>query len=148
MRRFLCDTNVIVSAILWPDGTPGKVWAIACKQHGFANVTSDEMVSELSDVLSREKFARLLAKRGLTVSTLVGAVRAISEVIALNSDAPTHPCLTAQDNVVLKTALLADVDSIITGDRDFLNARPPISIRVLSPIDALKELQNSADQLH
>ncbi|MBN8486846.1 MAG: putative toxin-antitoxin system toxin component, PIN family [Burkholderiales bacterium] len=64
--RLVLDTNTALSGLLW-GGTPGRL--IDAAEAGQVELASSAaLLAELQGELSREKFARQLAKRGLTVA--------------------------------------------------------------------------------
>ena len=62
--RFVLDTNLLVSGLLWGGGFPRQL-IDAAKAGQFELCTSEVLLAELLDVLSREKFAQRLAQAGL-----------------------------------------------------------------------------------
>ena len=59
-NRFVFDADVIVSALLFHDSVPGQAFFRALDCGVF--VMSPQLVEELWDVLSRDKFDRYLAR--------------------------------------------------------------------------------------
>ncbi|MEX0268428.1 putative toxin-antitoxin system toxin component, PIN family [Leptolyngbyaceae cyanobacterium UHCC 1019] len=57
-RRYVFDTNILVSALLFSTGKPAQVFQYAL-QHGEVLV-SFELLEELNEVLGREKFNRYI----------------------------------------------------------------------------------------
>jgi uncharacterized protein len=56
--RYVLDTNVIVSALLFPDSTPGKAFFAA---HDRGEILlSRETIEEIVGVLRRTKFERYI----------------------------------------------------------------------------------------
>lgn len=71
--RLALDTNSVLSGLLW-GGTPGRL--IDAAEAGHVELASSAaLLADLQGVLSREKFARQLAKRGLTVGDGSTAMR-------------------------------------------------------------------------
>jgi putative PIN family toxin of toxin-antitoxin system len=62
--RLVLDTNVLVSAVISP-GLPRRLLD-AAKARDFELYSSETLLAELLDVLSRDKFATRLAQAGLT----------------------------------------------------------------------------------
>ena len=60
MTRFVFDTNVIVSALLFNDSVPGQAF-IRALNHGMILV-SGALVGELSRVLGRDRFDRYVTR--------------------------------------------------------------------------------------
>ena len=63
--RLVLDTNTALSGLLW-GGTPGRLIDAAVAGR-IELASSAALLAELQGVLTREKFARQLANRGLTV---------------------------------------------------------------------------------
>jgi putative PIN family toxin of toxin-antitoxin system len=60
--RLVLDTNTALSGLLW-DGAPGRL--IQAAETGTIEIVSSvALLTELRDILSREKFARRLAPAG------------------------------------------------------------------------------------
>lgn len=59
-KRIVIDTNVIVSALIFSESTTMQVFREA-KEKGVLLISS-EILSELIDVLSRQKFDRYLSR--------------------------------------------------------------------------------------
>ncbi len=67
--RVVADTNVVVSGLLWK-GNPRRVLD-AARDGKIDLFTSAVLLTELEDVLNREKFAQRLALVGVTPHELV-----------------------------------------------------------------------------
>lgn len=108
--RILIDTNILISAILFPNSRVAKTLLYVTQYHNV--VLCDKNVSELRDVLSRKKPEKLLDAEILLVEMsyeLIPATYHINQVIR-----------DAKDQPILNAAIIADVDIILTGDKDFL----------------------------
>lgn len=57
-KRYVFDTNILVSALLFSTCKPAQVFQHALQQGGI--LVSFELLEELNEVLRREKFSRLL----------------------------------------------------------------------------------------
>ena len=78
--RIVADTNVIVSAFLW-GGTPRRLLDAVEARH-FELFTSRALVTELKDVLAREKFAEQLRKTRFTSAFLLARYTQLATLIA------------------------------------------------------------------
>ncbi|MCL2626810.1 MAG: PIN domain-containing protein [Cystobacterineae bacterium] len=118
--KCMLDTNVLVSAALFPEGTCAAAYVRAvmppCK-----SVVCDYVLDELTRVFQRkfphqlealERFVSQLALSVEIVPTPPEAERAENESVL--SDAADRP--------ILRAALAAGVDLLITGDKGFLEA--------------------------
>jgi predicted nucleic acid-binding protein len=56
--RVVCDTNVLVSAVMFPQSVPGRAFTHA--RHAGKLLTTPELASELRDVLLRPKMSRYI----------------------------------------------------------------------------------------
>jgi putative PIN family toxin of toxin-antitoxin system len=105
--RVVADTNVIVSGLLWK-GNPRRVLDAA--RNGTIDLfTSAVLLTELEDVLNREKFARRLEFAGVSPHELVLGYAALASVI---QPADIEPVVLADpdDDAVLACAIAAQAE--------------------------------------
>ncbi|MDR1060405.1 MAG: putative toxin-antitoxin system toxin component, PIN family [Clostridiales bacterium] len=106
----MADTNVLLSAIFFPASVPAKALMHAARQHEL--VLCDYIIAEVFDVVSRKR-PDLLPDADVLLAELsyetVIAPRKPSKLIADPKDAP-----------ILNSAILENVDIIISGDKHFL----------------------------
>lgn len=135
MLRAVVDTNVLVSALLFPTSNPGRVLAAAFV-HRFELVASERLLDELEDVLRRPKIAALLM--GASIGEFLEAV----EGTAAMEDDPTHVRAYTRDpddDYLVSLADAHDADALVTGDADLLDATA-LPVRVVSPVEFLELL--------
>jgi putative PIN family toxin of toxin-antitoxin system len=77
--RVVADTNIVVSGLLWRSN-PRRVLD-AAREGAIDLYTSVILLAELEDVLSRDKFAKLLTSVGVTPHDLVLGYAALSSVV-------------------------------------------------------------------
>jgi putative PIN family toxin of toxin-antitoxin system len=109
----MVDTNILFSALLFPESRPSKAIFHIIKHHNL--VLCDHIISELYDVVSRKRLD-LLADLDLFIANIP------FELVP----APLHPSKLIsdpKDHPILNAAIIADVDVIISGDRHFLNLK-------------------------
>lgn len=113
--RIMLDTNVLISLFLFSGMKLEDMFIKVCLQHTL--VLSSSIIAELYDVVER-KFP------GKT-EYLDNFLYKISYELVLTPEYnPDHNLFTFRDNqddVVLFSAITANVDVFITGDKDFLN---------------------------
>ena len=131
-RRLVVDTNVFISAIIFPRSVPRQV-----VNHVFERdvlLMSTATMTELTDVLSRTKIDRYVDRpeRELVLAQ-IGSVAEFVPIIQL-----VRECRDSRDDKFLEVALNGRADLIITGDTDLLEMHPWQGIEILSPADYLK----------
>jgi uncharacterized protein len=112
MARVVVDTNVLVSALI-KKGKPLVLIQRLLDKHTV--VLSSQMLAELADVLSRDKFTITNTQIDLFISLLLrkSTVTSVSgnlKVILKDPD----------DNIVLLTAVNGKADYIVSGDKHLL----------------------------
>jgi uncharacterized protein len=125
-RRFVLDTNVIVSAAFFPQGFPCQAMDWAAK-HGKI-LTSESAFAELAAVLLRPRFAKFasVTEREIFLEKFVSFAEfvEISETILA--------CRDPKDDQYLALAVNGDAECIVTGDEDLLVLHPFRSIPILT----------------
>ena len=122
--RVVFDTNVFVSALVFPGGRADDALQRVIDGKDTL-IVSKAIVDELLSVLAR-KFARdreELARVAIFLSSLAETVDP-DEELAVLSDEP--------DNRILECALAGSAEAIITGDRAMLALEEFHGVRVLS----------------
>ncbi|WP_169801674.1 putative toxin-antitoxin system toxin component, PIN family [Millisia brevis] len=120
----LVDTNVVISALLFPSSTPGAVVAEVLTGHRM--VVTRWIIDELYEVVGR--------KRPDLVAALETFLSHCDYELAEPGPAGHHDTTIADkdDQPILDAALTANADVIVTGDKHFLSldlSRP----RILTP---------------
>lgn len=128
--RTVCDTNVLVSAVLFPHSVPGQVITYA-RKHGTL-LTTHELVTELRDVLARPKFDRYIT-RSIRDEFLAGYILE-AEFVLVNEHVTV--CRDPKDDCVLD-AINGQATLIITGDDDLLALSAFRGIPILTLTDFL-----------
>ena len=129
--RFVFDANVIVSAFLFKTSPPRLALETA-KNQGII-ILSEMVIDELSNVLSRSKFDRYLAKsiRQELLETLVEASLLVQPSESIDE------CRDAKDNKYLELAISGHAESLITGDEDLLVLNPFRNIKIITVLEFL-----------
>jgi putative PIN family toxin of toxin-antitoxin system len=126
---------VLISGVIG-QGPPRQLLD-AAKAQTFHFYTSETLLAELLDVLSRDKFSARLEQAGLTAQGLVDDLRRIATLVA----PPTVPRIVPadpDDDHVLACALAATAELIVSGDRHLLTLGSFEGIPIVKPEQALK----------
>jgi putative PIN family toxin of toxin-antitoxin system len=108
--KIMIDTNIIFSALLFPQSKPAQALFHITEHHNL--ILCDYIIYELQNVVSRKR-PDLLADIDVLLAKLsYELILAPQEPGKLISDPKDHPILNA--------AIIADVDIIISGDSHFL----------------------------
>jgi len=111
--RVVLDTNILISAFLFPGGAPEIVYRAALEGR-ITLVTSPPLLAEFGRVLS-EKFgwdARMVREAVAQVAR-IGTVVRPAETVAVIAEDPA-------DDRVLEAAVTAGATVIVSGDRQLL----------------------------
>ena len=111
--RIMTDTNILFSALLFPESRPAKALFYITVQQNL--VLCDYIISELRGIVSRKRPDLLADVDELLAKMPYELIPAPRQPGKLISDPKDHPILNA--------AIIADVDIILSGDRHFLELR-------------------------
>ncbi len=136
------DTNTIVSALLIPRGIPSQILDAALAGD-FACFSSDPIVSEVLRTLGRQRVQRKYQVALVEIERVRRFLE--SDLVTVSVDVPvqgvaTHP----EDDLVLATALSAQADYLVTGDRQLLRLGAFRGTIVLTPREILERLVQQA----
>lgn len=112
--RYVVDTNVLVSALLFEQSTPGSAFRRVLDSGEL--LLSSEVVAELQDVLSRKKFERYLSSDDREAFLTALVVR--STFVEPTEIIPA--CRDPKDDMLLALAISGGASAILTGDADLL----------------------------
>jgi putative PIN family toxin of toxin-antitoxin system len=116
--RVVIDTNVLVSALLNRQGTPGKLMD-AVSDGSLVLVLTTEILEELAGTLQQPKIRSRVEKTNVDVGLYLDLLRLYCETVAIdNIDAPLPR--DKKDQHVLAALIASKADWLITGDADLL----------------------------
>ncbi|MEG9430325.1 MAG: putative toxin-antitoxin system toxin component, PIN family [Christensenellaceae bacterium] len=128
--RVLIDTNILFSAIAFPNGAAAQAFSKCILEHDL--VIPTYVIDELKDVF-RRKFPDFVSNVDKFLEKLsfelVYTPDNISDKTAEIRDEKDYP--------ILYSAIIEDVDVLLTGDKDFkaVNIEKP---KILTPAEFLK----------
>ena len=125
MRVFI-DTNILISAALFPGGVAATAYAKAVSDPNDP-IVSDYVIDELRRVFAR-KFPQRMAALDSFLAGISSCVSIVStpEAVIDGEGAIRDP----NDRPVLRAARACGADVLLTGDKDFLDAeiKNPIAV--------------------
>jgi putative PIN family toxin of toxin-antitoxin system len=116
--RVLIDTNILISAALFPDSVPARAYEKAVTQPNRGLVCQQNL-DELRRIFNRKFPGRLAAlDRFLALSA------AALEIVPtpMEEDPAEQKVRDKMDRPILRAALSAKADILLTGDKDFLES--------------------------
>ncbi len=132
--RCVFDTNVLISALLFDASKPAQAF-FAVLRNGEMLLSAD-VISEISEVLGREKFRRYVTEeeRERFLRNL------LQEAKLIEIEETIQACRDPKDDKFLELAVNGNADCIVSGDDDLLTLGPFKSVAILTPNDFLDAL--------
>jgi putative PIN family toxin of toxin-antitoxin system len=135
--KAVLDTNVLVSALLFPGGAPDRVFRAALRGH-YELVVSPFIIQELARVLE-EKFGFTAEEAG----AVAGFVESNASEIVDPPEVLEIITSKKADNEILACALEAGADYLVTGDLKHIYPLQSVgTARIVSPAEFLAILQS------
>jgi len=128
--RAILDTNVLISAYIFPGGRPEAVYRLALE--GQLEIgTSRTLLAELGRVLGQEF--------GWMPDRVEAAVAQVARIAAVVEPGETVRVVTADpaDDRVLEAARAFGADVIVSGDRHLLDLGTWSGIEIISPAELI-----------
>ena len=138
--RFVFDTNVMISALLFNTSVPGQVFNRS-REDGMILI-SQSLVEELNDALGRDKFDHYVTReeRETFLETLITE----SELVEITES--VQACRDPKDDRILELAVSGDASFVVTGDSDLLVLNPFRSIQIVTPARLLEHFRERSSE--
>lgn len=134
--RWVLDTNVVLSALIRPGGTSGRL-RLAWQAGLFVSLASRATAAELIRVLAYPKFKLTPAEQ----HELLADYLPWTQVVRTPHPPPGAPaCRDPFDLPFLHLAIAGRAAALITGDADLLSLTPLPGITVMAPAQAIEWL--------
>ncbi len=132
--RAVLDTNILISALVFPGGAPETVYRGALEGR-FELVTSPPLLAELGRVLG-DKFGweDPMVQAAVAQAARIGEVVRPTATVNVIADDPA-------DDRVLEVAMAADAAAIVSGDRHLLRLGTWRGVRIEKAASFLEGLQ-------
>ena len=131
--RTVLDTNVLVSALLFPEGSASwlrRMW----RSGAVVPLVSRETASELVRVLGYPKFSLTRDER----EDLLADYLPYCEPVVVEEPLPLPDCRDPFDRPFLALAVSGQADALVTSDADLLALAPDFAVPIMTPSE-LKE---------
>ena len=131
--RTVLDTNVLVSALLFPAGSASwlrKTW----RARAVVPLVSREPASELITVLSYPKFNLTRDEQ----EDLLADYLPYCEPVVVEEPLTLPDCRDPFDRPFLALAIAGEADALVTGDADVFALAPDFAVPIITPT-ALKQ---------
>src|SRR5208282_4179216 len=136
MIRVVIDTNVLISALLQPQGLPARVLLLTIASPAARLCVSGEVYAEYEEVIRRPRFKR-------SDSEIADTLRAIRDTgVWVKPSHKVHACADPDDNVFLECAQAAGARYLVTGNRKHFPVKWADTL-IVTPhqfLDAITEL--------
>lgn len=137
-ERYVFDTNVIVSALLFESSTPGQAFYAALERGRI--LLSLPVIDELGQVLGRKKFDRYITREDR--ERFLDAL--LREAALVEIDEQISVCRDPKDDKVLELAVCGAATCIVSGDDDLLQVGVFRGVAIKSPVEFLTSLESSS----
>lgn len=136
--RLVLDTNVVVSAMLWRGAAYRLLHFVRQKGDSVSLFASAPLLAEFADVLVRPAAAQRLAAISRTAADVLADYVTVVEIVEPTSLPGVAP--DPDDDVVIATALAAQADFIVTGDKRLLDVGRFAQVEIIGVADATARL--------
>jgi putative PIN family toxin of toxin-antitoxin system len=134
MLKFVFDTNVFVSALMSKRGNPAILLDRVRK--GYTLFISKDILSELKDVISRDKFGYTEAEINNFIEAIISFADIVNPEIRIDA-IKADP----DDNKILECAVTCGASYIVSGDKHLLDLTKYGKIKIITPKAALDLLK-------
>ena len=133
--KIVLDTNVLVSGVLTPDGSPGKILLLLTKPDAVRLLVSPEILTEYLEVLTREKFGLQFE----TVAFLLHNLAGLAENVIPKQKLDLLP--DPDDNKFLECAVEGKTSYLITGNIKHFPFTIYKQVRIITPATFIKNFK-------
>jgi uncharacterized protein len=137
--RYVFDTNVIISALLFEQSKPARAFYTALDCGDI--LLSQPALKELNEVLARNKLRPYL----LFEERVQFITAFVNEAIFIDIKEKIRACRDPKDDKFLELAVNGGATCIISGDEDLLVLSPFRNISIIKPDEFLTSLNTERD---
>ncbi|MCA9938192.1 MAG: putative toxin-antitoxin system toxin component, PIN family [Anaerolineales bacterium] len=128
--RAVIDTNILVRALIKPDGTVGPVLRLL-RDGQYTILYAQPSLLELIDVLNRPHIRRKYHLTSADIHTVLALILLRGEAVTPRQRFTV--CRDPKDDKFLDVAVAGRADALVSGDEDLLVLHPFAGIPILTP---------------
>ena len=134
--RIVIDTNVIISALIFESSSSMNAFTLA-KSRGTILISND-VLSEMINVLSRSKFDRYITSE--IREDFLASLMLEAEIVPITEKITA--CRDPKENKFLELAISGYADYLLTGDQDLLVLHPFRNLQIITVSNFLNYFDN------
>ena len=128
--RAVVDTNILVRAVIKPQGTVGAVLS-RLRDGTYTFLYAESTLAELVNVLNQPRIQRKYHISAEDILVVVSLILLRGE--AVRPDRQITVCRDLKDNKFLEVAVAGEADVLVSGDKDLLVLDPFEGIPIVEP---------------
>ena len=136
MIRAVIDTNVLISALIKPQGAVGPV-LIHLRNGHYVPLYSDALLDELLAKLALPRIREKYHLSDADIETVCALLLLRGE--AIDPQRRIQACRDPRDDMLLEVAVEGQADYLVTGDQDLLVLHPFEEVSIIKPTVFLKQ---------
>lgn len=140
MIRAVLDANVLVSALIKPEGPPGRICVELVEREAFALILSPAIVDEVRRTLDDPRIRRYVRLTSREIEAWLASVQSVAELVEGRRSVRVV-ARDPDDDKYFAAALEGDADVVVSGDKHVLEVKQFERIRVLTPRAFLEKLR-------
>jgi len=138
--RAVLDANVFVSALIRPEGPPGRICVELVEHEAFALILSAAIVDEVRRTLDDPRVRRYVRLTSREVEAWLASVQSVAELVE-GQRSVSVVANDPDDDKYFAAAVEGNADVVVSGDRHVLEVKEFERIRVLTPRAFLEKLR-------
>ena len=145
MIRAVLDTNVLVSALLTPNGPPAKILELALEGR-LRIIISPAIIREIGLVFQYPRLKKTMQKHRLSAEEVEEAILKILKVAIITAGEKIIQGVSRDpaDDLILSCAAEGQADFVISGDKDLTELGSFEGIRIMEPANFLQLIETHA----
>jgi uncharacterized protein len=135
LLRIVLDANVIISALIRPDSTPGRILREVVDGDRVCLITSGMLLHELQAMLRYPRLQRYIKMSPRDIEEFVILLEQLADPVSLHDYPATGTCRDPKDEPYLQTAMAGRADFIVSGDNDLLALKSINNTPIIPPAE-------------